>query len=119
MASHSIDFKHADMKRACELVSERIKDAQRRRDNYKRMSGTQKVNLPDRFGNQVFEAKDMVWLYENELASLQKVYDELYSLFRIQVSGRPRRDASSSKEGPSPDLEPSSPESLDARPRSE
>jgi hypothetical protein len=84
--SSRTDFKHPDMQQALALIAERVKDAQRRRDHYKRMSGKQQVQVPDRFGNLVYAASDLVWLYENEIAALQRVYDDIYLLFRIKTS---------------------------------
>ncbi len=94
MTSHNIDMKHPDMRMALEKISEAIKDAQQRRDHYKKMSSKQRVSLPDRFGVQVFDADQMVWLYSNEYDFLQKLYEEIYGLFTIRVSGRPAKVAS-------------------------
>lgn len=88
--SYSVDFKHVDMKRALDVMSEKIDDVQRRRDHYKKLSGNQNVQIPDRFGNQIFTAKEMAWLYEHELAMLNAVFADVYALFKMEVSGRPK-----------------------------
>lgn len=87
--TYTIDFKHADMKVALDIISEKIADMQRRVIHYKKLSGTQKVQIPDRFGNQVFEAREMVWLYEHEHKQLQGLYEEIYEVFKMPVTGRP------------------------------
>lgn len=103
MTSHNINMKHPDMRLALEKISSAIKDAQQRRDHYKRMSPKQRVSLPDRFGVQVFDADQMAWLYQNEHDVLQKLYEEVYGMFTIR-SSRPLREpqpASAASEPPS------------------
>lgn len=102
--SYSVDFKHADMKKALDLLSERILDVQRRRDHYNKMSGNQKVQIPDRFGNQIFDAKEMAWLYEHEHKTLQAVYSDIYPMFKMEVPSRGKSAAASS--GPQPPAYP-------------
>lgn len=86
--SYRIDFKHPDMVRALDAISTRITDVQRLRDHYKRMSGTQLVSLPDRFGNKVFHARELALVYEDQHDALQKVYQECYDFFKVETSSR-------------------------------
>ncbi len=92
-------MKHPDMRLAMEKIMEGIKNAEQRRDHYKRMSPKQKVSIPDRFGAQIFDADQMVWLYSNEVDSLKKISGEIYDLFTVRISGRPPKPETSAVPG--------------------